>query len=300
MPKTINTAISHLLVLLQPIFHSSNIFVSVFFQILKILRFLDRIHINRLIHLLLWYEYNSVLRSKQRILNFITVTGVDAMATTAPQAGTSTPVSTAAKRPTKTQAFLKSLCAPLSIFDDEIATLTDVRETAYAAFVTAYKTAFTKIWPKIDAADITIILTSVKDTELRQLRRLSEMLCPDKEQPKLVEEKRTVPTLDNILSNLVNQIPEQKLPDKETCSLISDVFSNLAEAHRYSATAAKGLADCSKPGFTRTIHGSSGGCCTTNPTTCLATRPGFASCCTTSGPQNINYAVRSERAHPVL
>ena len=165
------------------------------------------------------------------------------MATTAPQAGTSTPVSTAAKRPAKTQNFLKSLRAALSIFDDEIATLTDVHETAYETFVTAYKAAFTKIWPKIDGADITIILTSVKETELRQLRRLSEMLCPDKEQPKLVEEKRTVPTLDNILGNLVNQIPEQKLLDKETCSLISDVFSNLAEAHRYSAAAAKGLAD---------------------------------------------------------
>ena len=165
------------------------------------------------------------------------------MATTAPQAGTSTPVSTAAKRPAKTQTFLKSLCVALSIFDDEIATLTDVRETAYETFVTAYKAAFTKFWPKIDGADMTIILTSVKDTELRQLRRLSEMLCPDKEQPKLVEKQRTVPILDNILGNLVNRIPEQKLPDKETCSLISDVFSNLAEAHRYSAIAAKGLAD---------------------------------------------------------
>ena len=74
------------------------------------------------------------------------------MATTAPQAGTSTPVSTAAKRPAKTQNFLKSLRAALSIFDDEIATLTDVRETAYETFVTAYKAAFTKIWPKINGA----------------------------------------------------------------------------------------------------------------------------------------------------
>ena len=146
------------------------------------------------------------------------------MATTAPQAGTSTPVSTAAKRPAKTQTFLKSLRAALSIFDDKIATLTDVRETAYKTFVTAYKAAFTKIWPKLDGADIIIILHSVKDTELHQLRRLSKMLCPDKEQPKLVEEQRNVPTLDNILGNLVNKIPEQKLPDKETCSLISDVF----------------------------------------------------------------------------
>ena len=88
------------------------------------------------------------------------------MATTAPQAGTSTPVSTAAKRPAKTQTFLKSLRAALSIFDDKIATLTDVRETAYKTFVTAYKAAFTKIWPKINGVDITIILHSVKDTEL--------------------------------------------------------------------------------------------------------------------------------------
>ena len=165
------------------------------------------------------------------------------MATTAPQASTSTPVMTAAKRPAKTQTFLETLHTALTIFDDQIATLTKVRETAYKTFVTAYKEAFTKIWPKIDEADITILLHSVKDTELCELRRLSKMLCPDKEKPTLVEEKRNVPTLDNILSNLVNKIPEQKLPDKETCSLISDIFSNLAEAHRYYADAAKGLAD---------------------------------------------------------
>ena len=53
-----------------------------------------------------------------------------------------------------------------------------------------------------------------------------------------------MPTSDDILGNLANRIPEQKLPDKQTCSLISDVFSNLAEAHRYyAAAAAKGLAD---------------------------------------------------------
>ena len=81
------------------------------------------------------------------------------MATTAPQAGTSTPVSTAAKRPAKTQNFLKSLRAALSIFDDEIATLTDVHETAYETFVMAYKAAFTKIWPKIDGADCKDLFT---------------------------------------------------------------------------------------------------------------------------------------------
>ena len=107
----------------------------------------------------------------------------------------------------------------------------------------AYKEAFPEIWPKIKGADITILLHSVKDTELHELHCLSEMLCPDKAKPALVEEKHKVPTLDNILGNLINKIPEQKLPDKETCSLISDIFSNLAEAHRHYADAAKGLAD---------------------------------------------------------
>ena len=37
----------------------------------------------------------------------------------------------AAKRPEKTEAFSKSLHFALSIFDDQITTLSDVRETAY-------------------------------------------------------------------------------------------------------------------------------------------------------------------------
>ena len=78
-----------------------------------------------------------------------------------PQTGTSTPVSTAAKRPPKTQNLLKSLRAALSIFDDEIATLTDVRETAYETFVMAYKAAFTKL---------TI------DREPRKLERINKIL----------------------------------------------------------------------------------------------------------------------------
>ena len=61
--------------------------------------------------------------------------------------------------------------------------------------------------------------------------------------PTLVQEKCNVPTLDNIFGSLVNRIPEQKLPGKETCSLISDIFSDLAEAHKYYANVAKGLAD---------------------------------------------------------
>ena len=129
------------------------------------------------------------------------------------------------------------------IFNDQISSLDEGRTTAYETFITAYKEAFTEIWPKIEGADITILLQSVKDTELQELQRLSQILCPDKAKPTLVQEKHNVPPLDNILGNLVNRIPEQKLPDKETCSLITDIFSDLAEAHKYYANMAKGLAD---------------------------------------------------------
>ena len=160
-----------------------------------------------------------------------------------PKAGSSTRVSKAAKRPTKTETFSKSLRVALSIFDNEVTTLSDVRETAYETFIVAYKTAFTNIWPKIDGADIRVILDSVKDTKLRQLCRMADMLCPAEEQPKRVEEQRNVPTSDDILGSLVNRIPEQKPPDKQTCSLISDVFKNLAEAHQHYAAATKNLAE---------------------------------------------------------
>ena len=47
----------------------------------------------------------------------------------------------------------------------------------------------------------------------------------------------------DILGSLVSHLPAQKLPDKETCSLISTVFKDLAEAHKNYASAARGLAD---------------------------------------------------------
>ena len=148
-------------------------------------------------------------------------------------------VTMAAKRPAKTKTFSAKLRTALSIFDDQISSLGEERTTAYKTFITAYKEAFTEIWPKIQGADVTVLLNSVKDTELQELRRLSQKLCPDKAKPPLLQEKRNVPTLDNILGSLVNRIPEQKLPGKEACSLITDI----AEAHKFYASVAKGLAD---------------------------------------------------------
>ena len=72
---------------------------------------------------------------------------------------------------------------------------------------------------------------------------MTRLMSPQKTQPTLVKEPHTVPTLDNILGSLVSQIPEQKLPDKETCGLISTIFADLAEAHKQYGNAARGLAD---------------------------------------------------------
>ena len=91
-------------------------------------------------------------------------------------------------RPVQTTTFLTKLNTALSIFDDEISSLGEQRTTAYETFITAYQTAFTDIWPKIQTANVTTLLNSVTDTELRALKRLSEQLCPD---PKttLIKEK---------------------------------------------------------------------------------------------------------------
>ena len=152
-------------------------------------------------------------------------------------------VTTAAKRPAQTTIFLAKLRTALSIFDDQIFSLDEERSSAYKTFITGYKEAFAEIWPKIQTADITVVLSSVKDMELDQLRHLSEQLCPDKAKPTLLKEKRDVPTSDKILGSLISRIPDQKLPGKEVCSLITDIFSDLAEAHKFYACTTKGLAD---------------------------------------------------------
>ena len=158
------------------------------------------------------------------------------------QESSTSSVTTAAKRPAQTTTFLTNLKTSLSIFDDEISSLGEEHTTAYKTFVTGYKNAFTDIWPKIETADVTTLLSSVKDTELRALKRLSEQLCPDTK-PTLIKEKRDVPTPDDILGGLISRLPEQKLPGKEACSLIADIFSDLAEAHKFYARATKALAD---------------------------------------------------------
>ena len=159
------------------------------------------------------------------------------------RASTSTPVIMAAKWPDKTKKFLANISAALDIFDDQISSLGDCRATAYENFIISYRNTFANIWPKIDGADVKTILQSVKDKELNKLHCMSQIMSSDKSKPALIKENRTVPTLDNILGSLVNRILDQKLRDKETCSLISTIFLDLSEAHKHYASAAHGIAD---------------------------------------------------------
>ena len=155
----------------------------------------------------------------------------------------STSVTTATKWPNKTKKFLASIDAALNIFNDQVSSIDHHRETAYKTFQKAYREAFANIWPKINNASVKILLQSVKDAELDELHHMTHLMSSEKSQPTLVKETRTVPTLDNILGSLVNRIPEQKLPDKETCTLILTVFADLAKAHKHYANAARGIAD---------------------------------------------------------
>ena len=162
---------------------------------------------------------------------------------TTPRALAPTQVTTAAKRPDKTKKFLDDISAALDIFDDEISSVGDCHATAYETFILSYRTAFAHIWPKIKEADVKIVLQSVKDKELNELRCMSQMMSSDSSKPALIKENHPVPAFDNILGSMVNRLPDQKLPDKDTCALISMIFSDLAEAHKHYSSAARGIAD---------------------------------------------------------
>ena len=139
--------------------------------------------------------------------------------------------------------FLADIKVALDIFDNEISSLGDHHSTAYETFILSYRSAFTKIWPKVTAADVKTVLQSVEDKELHELRRMSQIMSSGSSKPTLIKENRAVPTMDNILGSMANRLPDQKLPDKETCSLISMIFSDLVEAHRHYSSAACGIAD---------------------------------------------------------
>ena len=153
-------------------------------------------------------------------------------------------VSAAAKHPTVTSKFLESIDEALTMFEDSISSISlEERDKAYKDLVTTYREAFSLVWDKINGADIQTILDAVPDKQLVELRWMRRLLSPSTTQPKVMKEQRKVPELEHILWVMTGRLPQQKLPSSEVCSLIADVFLDLAKAHSAQAQVAKGLAE---------------------------------------------------------
>ena len=164
--------------------------------------------------------------------------------TTPRTTGSGRMVSTAAKHPTVTSKFLDSIDEALTMFDDLISSISsEERDKAYKNLATTYPKAFSLVWDKINDADIQTILDAVPDKQLVELRWMRRLLSPSTPQPKVVKEQRKVLELEHILGAMTGRLPQQILPSSEVCSLIADVFLDLAKAHSAQAQVAKGLAE---------------------------------------------------------
>ena len=147
-------------------------------------------------------------------------------------------VSAAAKRPNKTSKFMDDIEQAISDFDDEVSSIVSKQhEIAYKNFITSYRDAFAAIWNKANDASMKTILKSVADKELNELQRMACLLKPEQPLPTVVKETCKVPALDNILGAMTSCLPLQDILSKEVCKLISTVFSDLSEAHKFQAKA---------------------------------------------------------------
>ena len=87
------------------------------------------------------------------------------------------------------------------------------------------------------------ILKSVADKELNELKCMARLLKPEQPLPSVIKETCKVPALDNILGAMTSHLPLQNIPSTEVCELISTIFSDLSEAHKFQAKATRGIAD---------------------------------------------------------
>ena len=126
----------------------------------------------------------------------------------------------------------------ISDFDDKVSSITSKqREITYKNFATSYWDAFATIWNKANNASVKTILKLVADKELNELKCMARLLRPELPLPTVVKETHKVPALDNILGAMTSHLPLQDIPSMEVCELISTVFSNLSEAHKFQAKA---------------------------------------------------------------
>ena len=127
----------------------------------------------------------------------------------------------------------------ISDFNDEVSSIASKQhEIAYKNFATSYQDAFAAIWNKANDVSVKTILKSVNE-----LQCMARLLKPEQPLPTVVKETCKVPALDNILGAMASCLLLQNIPSKEVCELISTVFSDLSEAHKFQAKATRGIAD---------------------------------------------------------
>ena len=156
----------------------------------------------------------------------------------------SRPVSSAAKDPITTTKFLDYIDEAMAKFDDKITSIsTDQREVAYENLAKSYREAFTLGWDNASNADVQPIIDAIPDKQLLEFKKLKWLLHPGQAKPKVIEEPRPMPALEQILGVMTSRLPEQDLPDKDVCKTIVNVFSDLAATHMSQTKAPKGLAE---------------------------------------------------------
>ena len=132
----------------------------------------------------------------------------------------------------------------MATFDDEVTSISaDQHEIAYDNLAKSYREAFTIVWDKARNADVQPIIDAIADKQLLEFKKLKRLLKPGQAQPKVIEEPRPVPALEQILGAMTSRLPEQDILDKDVCKTIANIFSDLAAAHMSQAKAAKGLAE---------------------------------------------------------
>ena len=72
---------------------------------------------------------------------------------------------------------------------------------------------------------------------------MAHLLKPKQPLPTVVKETCKIPALDNILGDMTSHLPLQDMPSMGVCELISTIFSDLGEAHKFQVKAARGIAD---------------------------------------------------------
>ena len=134
----------------------------------------------------------------------------------------------------------------MDILEDQIGSLSrDICLKAYKILMQSYKTALAAIWDSAQNANITVILETVEDKEMSELKKMVKRLQLPTPTVQVVKEKREVPTLETITGLMMAKLPTQNMPNTAVCEKIGYIFSKLSGASKAYGEATEALAEVS-------------------------------------------------------